>query len=239
MPAELEVLEAVLGHTFRDRGPLVRALTHRSYAFENSPRGTELAANEQLEFLGDAILGFVVSDILFRRYPEEGEGRLTRLKARLVSGTRLSKVARELHLGDYLLLGRSEEMSGGRTKKSLAGNAIEALIAAIYLDGGLEPAQQFIERHIIGPDDIGEELSPPDYKSLVLERAMKLGLTPPKYSVTEQAGPDHAKIFTVEVTIENDFAERAQGASKKEAGQNAARRLLERLDRPPAEQLRT
>src|SRR5215469_14044061 len=152
MPAELEKLESELGHTFRDRELLERALTHKSRVYEKMP-GQSASDNEQLEFLGDAILGFVVSECLVRRYPSYPEGRLSKLKAHLVSAARLHEVAQELSLGDYLLLGRGEEMSGGREKKALLSDAVEALIAALYLDAGLETAREFIETQVVGPFD--------------------------------------------------------------------------------------
>src|SRR5277367_5763449 len=150
MGADVQVLEAALGHTFRDRELLERALTHKSRIYEKAADGQCSSDNEQLEFLGDAILGFVVSECLVRRYASYPEGRLSKLKAHLVSAARLYEVAQALGLGDYLFLGRGEEMSGGREKKALLSDAVEALIAALYLDAGLEPSRQFIEGKVVG-----------------------------------------------------------------------------------------
>src|SRR5271166_6218980 len=150
MGPDLELLEATLGHTFRDKKLLERALTHKSRIYEKSAEGQSTTDNEQLEFLGDAILGFVVSECLVRRYASYPEGRLSKLKAHLVSAARLYEVAQAINLGDYLLLGRGEEMSGGREKKALLSDAVEALIAAMFLDGGLEPVRQFIETRVVG-----------------------------------------------------------------------------------------
>src|SRR6202789_4500583 len=144
MSADVAVLERTLGHTFRDRDLLARALTHKSRIYEKSPDGSVLADNEQLEFLGDAILGFVVSESLVRQFPSFPEGRLSKLKAHLVSAAWLYQVAQDLDLGDYLLLGRGEEMSGGREKRALLSDALEALIAALYIDAGLETVRELI-----------------------------------------------------------------------------------------------
>src|SRR5713226_5299943 len=157
MSADLGVLENALGHTFRDRELLDRALTHKSRIYEKSANGESSSDNEQLEFLGDAILGFVVSESLVRRHASYPEGRLSKLKAHLVSAARLHEVAQELQLGDYLFLGRGEEMSGGREKRALLSDALEALIAALYLDAGLDMARRFIETHVVGAIPAAEE----------------------------------------------------------------------------------
>src|SRR5256885_6640419 len=150
MPADLGALEAAIGHIFRDRELLQRALTHKSRIHERPEDVPAGGDNEQLEFLGDAILGFVVSECLVRRFASAPEGRLSKLKAHLVSAARLYEVAQSLALGDFLFLGRGEEMSGGRAKKALLADAMEALIAAIYLDGDLAEARAFIETHVVG-----------------------------------------------------------------------------------------
>src|SRR5579863_8514531 len=150
MSVDLGVLERILGHTFRDRELLERALTHTSHIYEQPSVGPPVGDNEQLEFLGDAILGFAVSEYLVRHNPGYPEGRLSKLKAHLVSAVRLHEVAQELGLGEFLYLGRGEEMSGGRNKKALLSDAVEALIAALYLDAGLDAACAFIETHVVG-----------------------------------------------------------------------------------------
>src|ERR1700732_5140247 len=149
MSADLGILEKALGHGFRDRELLERALTHKPRGYEKSAEEKTAADNEQLEFLGDAILGFVVSESLVRRFASFPEGRLSKLKAHLVSAAHLYAVAQNLQVGDYLLLGRGEEMSGGREKKALLSDAVEALIAALYLEAGLETARRFIEERVI------------------------------------------------------------------------------------------
>src|SRR5271154_442890 len=158
MSLELEVLEQRLGHSFRNRELLERALTHKSHVYEKMAAGSTLGDNEQLEFLGDAILGFVVSECLVRRHQTFPEGRLSKLKAHLVSAARLYEVAQALGLGEFLFLGRGEEMSGGRGKKALLSDAVEALIAAMFLDGGLAPVRIFIESRVVG----GSEDAPED-----------------------------------------------------------------------------
>jgi len=225
---ESQALEAALGHQFARRELLIRALTHRSSVYE---RASAVATdNEQLEFLGDAILGFVVSDALVSSQPDFPEGKLSKLKAHLVSSAHLYQVAVGLKLGDHLLLGRGEEMSGGRQKKALLANAIEALIAALYLDGGIEPARRFILRHVIGSGEPTSEMAPAvDYKSALQELAQSLKLPQPRYAIVEERGPEHAKTFLVEVRVGRDWVSRAEGLSKKSAGQNAAQEILRKL----------
>ena len=237
---EAEALEAALGHRFTSRELLVRALTHRSSVHEKtwepassaalSNAGAVFSDNEQLEFLGDAILGFVVSDALVRAHPEYPEGKLSKLKAHLVSTSHLHQVAARLKLGDHLLLGRGEEMSGGREKKALLANAMEALIAALYLDGGIEPARRFILQHVAGGAEPSNEAPPAtDYKSALQELAQSLKLPQPRYAIVEEHGPEHAKTFLVEVRVGRDWVGRAEGLSKKSAGQKAAQEILRRL----------
>ena len=231
MSPDLEGLERALGHTFRNRELLDRALTHKSRAYEKAGGG-ESTDNERLEFLGDAILGFAVSEFLVHRFSAYPEGRLSKLKARLVSAAHLHEVAQSLRLGDYLFLGRGEEMSGGRTKKALLSDALEALIAALYLDAGLEVARQFIDTHVIEPYDPLEQIETTgttDHKSALQEKAQTLKLPPPRYSVVAEEGPEHAKTFTVEVRLGKDWVSQAQGLSKKSAGQKAAQQVLQQL----------
>src|SRR6202166_4195445 len=232
MSANLEVLETALGHAFRDRELLERALTHKSRIYEKSEEGQASSDNEQLEFLGDAILGFAVSESLVRRFASFPEGRLSKVKAHLVSATRLHEAAQDLNLGEYLLLGRGEEMSGGREKKALLSDAVEALIAALYLDAGLEVARQFIETRIVGPvnpNGDSSESEVTDYKSALQEMAQTLKLPPPRYVIVGEEGPEHSKTFTVEVRLGKDWVSQAQGLSKKSAGQSAAQHILQQL----------
>ena len=232
MAGDLGLLELAAGHTFRDRELLERALTHKSRAHEQGNGAESGGDNEQLEFLGDAILGFVVSECLVRRYPESLEGRLSKLKAHLVSAAHLFEVAQSLGLGDFLFLGRGEEMSGGREKKALLADAVEAVIAAIYLDAGLEPARCFIESRVIGileNREEGVDGAVADFKSALQEMAQSLKLPPPRYVIVAEEGPEHAKTFTVEVRLGKDWVSQAQGLSKKSAGQKAAQLVLQQL----------
>lgn len=237
MTGELSALEAAIGHVFRDRELLERALTHKSHAHEQTgdlngaPRDPS-GDNEQLEFLGDAVLGFVASEYLVQRNPEAPEGRLSKLKAHLVSAAHLHEAAQRLNLGAYLFLGRGEEMSGGREKKALLADGLEAMIAAIYLDAGLPAARAFIESHILALfEDGGEEVlsAGTDHKSALQEMAQALKLPPPRYVILAEEGPEHLKTFTVEVRVGKDWVSQAQGTSKKSAGQKAAQHVLRQL----------
>jgi ribonuclease-3 len=229
MSGDLDVLEGVLGHRFANRELLQRALTHKSCGSEKNADEPS-TDNEQLEFLGDAILGFVVSETLVARHPAYPEGRLSKLKAHLVSASHLYEVALFAQLGTYLILGRGEEMSGGREKKALLANAAEAVIAALYLDGGLAPAFNFIVKHIVGETPAPEEGSQvTDYKSALQEMAQALKLPQPRYTTAGESGPEHAKKFLVEVRVGRDWVSQAEGLSKKSAGQRAAQLILQRL----------
>ncbi len=224
MSADTAILEKELGYTFRDRELLERALTHKSRIYEKSEEGQASSDNEQLEFLGDAILGFAVSESLVRRFASFPEGRLSKVKAHLVSATRLHEVAQDLNLGEYLLLGRGEEMSGGREKKALLSDAVEALIAALYLDAGLT--------RIIGPLDAPQDprdYAVTDFKSTLQEMAQALKLPAPRYVIVAENGPEHSKTFTVEVRLGKEWVSQAQGLSKKSAGQKAAQQILQHL----------
>jgi len=239
MSVELELLESTIGYHFRDTALLERALTHKSYRFERPVAAPGvLGDNEQLEFLGDSVLGFLVAEQLVVLYPGLPEGGLSKRKAHLVSAQRLYEAADVLHIGRYLRLGRGEEMSGGRSKRALLANAFEALIAALYLDGGLDVARQFILTHVVeafsndGPDG---ESAVSDFKSALQEFTQKLKLPTPRYSIVKEQGPEHSKTFTVEVRVGKDHASRADGNSKKSAGQKAAQLALEELNRAHAE----
>jgi ribonuclease-3 len=206
-------------------------LTHKSSAYERGSPGEGHADNEQLEFLGDAVLGFVVTDLLLRRFPLYREGQLTKLRAQLVSETHLHEVAQTLRLGDFLLLGRGEEMSGGRAKKALLADALEAILAAVYLDGGIQPVRTLIERHVIG-DAAALDIAVPglgDYKSALQTIAQSRRLPYPRYTIVQSNGPEHAKTFTVEAKVGSTWVSQAQGPSKKLASQRAARMILEQL----------
>jgi ribonuclease-3 len=233
MSADLEELTDRLGHSFGDRSLLVRALTHSSWVTEHpSSKNSPRRDNEQLEFLGDSVLGFVISDYLVKQFPLHSEGQLTVWKAHLVRASHLYQVARNLQLGNHLVLGRGEEVSGGREKRALLSDAVEALIAALYLDGGLDVARRFIVDHVVGAFGPLEDGTRPegDHKTVLLEMAFSMKLPPPKYVVVLESGPEHSKTFTVEARLGKDWSARATGSSKKIAGQEAARILLQNLE---------
>lgn len=234
MPSVQEALEAKLGYSFRNRDLLQRALTHRSRFSEMSP-AQQGRDNEQMEFLGDSILGFVVSEALVLRHPDAREGMLSKWKAHLVSAAHLHRCALELGLGEFLLLGRGEDMSGGREKKALLSDAVEALIAALYIDGGMDVARGFIQARILDVLQDGVDLATvtsQDHKSSLQEKAQALRLPAPRYAVVHSEGPDHSKVFTVEVKLGDDLSSRATGLTKKIASQRAAHLLLDQLNRP-------
>lgn len=241
MPAGLDDLQQRLGYHFRDQALLLRSLTHKSRAFENVPNpGDERPDdNEQLEFLGDSILGFLISELLVARHPSFPEGRLSKLKAYLVSANHLYVAAQKMDLGAYLLLGRGEELSGGRGKRALLANAIEAVIAAMYLDGGIDPVRKFVLETVVAEFDQGrgEDASlVVDYKSALQEAAQTRGLPMPRYVTVKETGPEHQKTFTVEARVGQVHSDRAEGTSKKAAGQRAAQLLLEQIvNMSPAE----
>src|SRR6202167_565732 len=235
MRADMDSVEFAAGRRFADREILRRALTHSSHVHEQALAGGDAAArdNEQLEFLGDSVLGCLISEDLVQRHPEAAEGRLSKLKAHLVSAAWLHEAAQQLRLGEYLELGRGEEMSGGRAKKTLLVDALEALIAAIYLDGGMQPAREFIKRFVVASEaGLEGELSPRnllDYKSALQEFAQARRLPPPRYVIVRERGPEHSKTFTVEARVGREWVGQAEGNTKKSAAQKAARDVYERL----------
>jgi ribonuclease III len=231
MPADLQELETRLGHVFKDRLLLVRALTHRSFSSERR-LPEQYPDNEQLEFFGDAILGFLVSEHLVTLFPASPEGILSKLKNRLVSADRLHEAAQRLNLGAFLNLGRGEEMGGGRHKRSLLADALEALIAAVYLDGGTKAARALVSRHVIG-DDLAAatpELQNVNYKGELEERVHVVHLPKPRYIVVEESGPGHAKVFVIEAVVGEVYSARGEGSTKKAAAQHAAKRILEQMN---------
>jgi len=238
MSEAVEGLEQKLGYRFTDRELLERALTHRSWVSERSSKLPD-NDNEQLEFLGDSVLGFVVSESLVARHPSAWEGQLSQWKSHLVSATHLHRCALDLGLGEYLRMGRGEERSGGRERKALLANAFEAVIAALYLDGGLQPAREFVQAHVLNvidePEDV-HALELLNFKSVLQERVQALGWPAPRYSIVETNGPEHAKTFVVEARVGTRFVSRAQGSSKKQASQHAAQLLIEQMNAAPEPQ---
>lgn len=237
MRADLDSLEKAIGHRFRNSELLERAFTHSSHVHEKGLGAGSLPAdNERLEFLGDSILGFLISEALLQRLPACSEGQLSKLKAHLVSAANLYGVAEGLQLGQYLRLGRGEELSGGRFKRTLLVDALEALIAALYLDAGMEKTREFVHRHVVGDEGAGsvpaKDLLPgvlTDFKSALQELARARSLPLPRYVIVKERGPEHAKTFTIEVRLGKDLAAQAEGYSKKNAAQNAARQVFEQL----------
>ena len=226
---EFEEIENRVGHRFKDRGLLEHALTHKSRAAEDASGG--VADNESLEFLGDAVLGLVVADLLFHTYPDFDEGQKSKIKASVVSTQALARRADETQLGAHLLLGRGEEKTGGRFKQALLADAYEALVAAVYLDGGLPAAAAFLERELSDAieEGAGQSVVGHDYKSALQERVQALGYSLPEYRVAAESGPDHRKMFTVEVVVAGELLGSATGKAKKAAEQEAARLALDRL----------
>lgn len=224
---EFDDLQERLGYRFRDRALLEHALTHRSLAAEDQSGG--VVDNESLEFLGDAVLGLVVADMLYRQFPESREGQKSKVKAAVVSTASLARQAERLCLGEALLLGRGEEKTGGRRKQTLLADTYEALIAAVYMDGGLEAVSAWLRRELQADIDIAANATVTglDYKSALQERIQARGVSLPEYRLVDQQGPDHRKMFVVEVWVEGSAVGRAEGRSKKEAEQAAAKQALE------------
>jgi ribonuclease-3 len=241
MPAPLEDFEARIGYRFQCRELLQRALTHKSLPNETLPSAEAPEHNEPFEFLGDSILGYLASDYLFRHCPGAPEGRLSRLKNHLVSSAHLYEVAVSLGLGEFLRLGKGEELSGGRKKPTLMANGVEAVIAALYLDGGIEAARQFVEGEVLKPDsieDIEAAATPLNAKSALLELAHSRKLPLPRYVIVQESGPQHAKLYTVEARLGAEAQGLGEGSTLKQASQRAAQRALDMLRPEPSEEPR-
>ena len=241
---ELSGLEKMIGHVFTSPELLQQALTHSSQAREVEALGPSIAVrsadNEQLEFLGDAVLGLVTAEELFRRFPDFTEGQLSKLRAHLVSKNHLINVAEQMELGRYLRLGRGEEKSGGRSKAAILVDALEAILGAVYLDAGLEAARSFILQHVVRPElqefvSTGKAAKITDYKSALQETLQAVGWPQPNYVLVKETGPEHKKTFTIEARLctmadaQVEFTGRAEGSTKKNAEQDAARQVLEYL----------
>jgi ribonuclease III len=209
---------------FTDQSLLTLALTHRSWVNEHAHIRE---SNERLEFLGDAILEFIVSKEIFKEFPNEEEGYLTVLRANLVNTVNLAKVAQKLNLGEELLLSKGEEDTGGRTNTSLLADTVEAIIGALFLDGGLPKAEQFIQDELLATIDETLALPLKDAKSRLQEIVQSQGFPAPKYDVTHEEGPDHNKEFTIEVLVNGKPIARGLGKNKSEAAQKAAEKALE------------
>ena len=227
---EFDAFERIIGYRFRDPGLLEHALTHTSRANEDVSGG--VFDNESMEFLGDAVLGFAIADLLFRKFPHQDEGWKSKVKASLVSTSSLARLAERLNLGEHLLLGRGEEKSGGRRKQALLADGYEALIAAIYLDGGVEHVRAFVDREFAPLVAEARRLgvAGQDYKSALQELVQSRGAALPEYRLVDALGPDHRKLFHVEVRVRGQGVAEGSGRSKKEAEQEAARLALEKLE---------
>jgi ribonuclease III len=223
---ERSALETILGHHFARPEVLDRALTHRSH--RQTSNGTD---NERLEFLGDRVLGLIASETLWRSFPEWDSGQLSKGLARLVSASSIHSAAKKLELGNYLLLGPGEEKTGGRDKKRLLADAYEAVLGAIYLDAGLSAAASFLRRTLLDPvlADCANGLGNADHKSALQEWLQQRARKPVEYRVRNESGPEHQKVFEVEVWHAGERLSASEGRSKKEAEQEAARAALEIL----------
>jgi ribonuclease-3 len=231
------LLEESIGHSFRDRRLLERALTHRSWAHESvgagGPREARALHNEALEFVGDSVLGLIVADTLFRSHPELTEGELSRMKHRLVSTQTLARVARRLRLGEHLRIGRGEEKTGGRRKRALLADAFEALLAAVFVDGGYATAEGFVRRALASEleEATPESAAAADYKTLLQERLQSERHLSPTYELVETEGPPHSRTFRVEAVFDRERV-RGEGRTIKAAEMEAACHALELIGPP-------
>lgn len=223
----MEELERKLGYTFKDRTLLETALNHSSYANENRVEGLE--SNERLEFLGDSVLGQIVATHLFLICPKMPEGQMTRLRAELVCEQSLHAVAQKLDLGRYIKLGRGEEHTGGRQRESILADAVEAIIAAMYLDGGIEVAKHFIDEYILSGFEEEKVHTATDYKTALQEQVQRKAGQTLAYELVSESGPDHRKTFAMRVALNGRPIGEGSGRTKKEAEQNAAKAGLEAL----------
>ena len=226
-------LEKILGYTFQDRRFLEESLTHRSLMNEIPEGGRR--DNERLEFLGDAVLGLIIAEWVMQAYPEELEGELTRLRSALVKEKKLAEVARGLNLGEFLYLGKGEERMEGRRKRSILADAFEAIVGAIYLDGGLEAVRDFVRRTfgtLLEEAKTNQNLLT-DAKTRLQELMLALFRRSPVYEVAEERGPDHAKTFVIHLRMNDRTLACGKGRSKKEAEQDAAEQFLKHLEKNP------
>ena len=222
----MQRLEQAIGYTFRDKSLLEQALSHSSYANEVLRDG--LKSYERLEFLGDSVLGFVTADYLYKNYPKLHEGELTKLRAELVCEKSLELSAKKLGLGEYLRLGKGEEAGGGRTRTSIVADLVEAVLAAIYLDGGFGPAKDFVYRFVLSDPKARLQLST-DYKTMLQELVQRKKDQLLEYHLLAETGPDHEKEFSVSVSLNGETVGEGTGTSKKRAEQAAAEQAIGKL----------
>jgi len=230
MPKDLTLLQRRLSFFFNEPKRLQQALTHKSYLNEAKEEGVK--DNERLEFLGDAVLDLIISDILMERFPDASEGALSKMKSRIVSEETLARVAKQIDLGNFLYLGRGEEVTHGKEKRSLLADAMEAVIAAIYLDKGLSSVQEVVlKRFQQSLEELTQSKLTSDYKTELQEQCQKRFGSLPVYRVAQESGPDHQKIFEIEIRIDEVPYGMGAGSSKKEAEQRAAKIALEQLQK--------
>jgi ribonuclease-3 len=226
---EIDRLEARLNYKFQNKSLITQALKHRSFlSVSNEAR---LASNERLELLGDAVLGMVVTEFLFKKFPIKEEGELTAIKSLMVSRKILTRAANQIGIGEFILLNEAEERAGGRKRSSILADAFEAIIVAIYIDGGLTTAIDFIQKKLLVKTKkvISEEQNK-NFKSILLEYSQGKNLGLPQYMVRKEEGPDHDKLFTIDVLLNNQVMGRGKGNSKKKAEQISARNALKKLN---------
>ncbi len=225
---KFKILEKSFGHSFGDKDFLKHALTHKSFAHENKLAPEE--HNERLEFLGDAVLELAISEFLMEKFPHYSEGDLSKLRASIVNEKQLATIARMFGLGNYLYLGKGEEQTSGREKSSLLADAYEAVLGAVYLDKGFAKVSEVIRKHYSEIlDNPTREISYKDYKTELQEKSQDLFNATPRYRTVSETGPDHDKVFEIEIFLRNEIMGRGRGRSKKEAEQMAANEALQKL----------
>jgi ribonuclease-3 len=221
-------IQRISGYYFKNRSLLVMAFKHRSYLAVS--RDNSWHSNERLEFLGDAVLNIVVTDFLYKKLPQKLEGELTKIKSILVSRQVLGEIIRKLNLGQFLLINRGEEITGGRNRLSNLANLYEAIVGAIYVDGGLKNAERFIANTLLtNYKKILNQREYINYKSILLEYAQSKGGRNPNYRIVEENGPDHKKLFVIDVSLDGEYSAEGRGNSKKTAEQEAAQNLLRKI----------
>ena len=221
----MKVLEESIGYTFKDKELLKKALTHTSYANENN-----IESNEKLEFLGDSILEFISSKYIYGKYTKLKEGEMTKVRAAVVCEKSLHKIALMHNFSDFLYLGKSERVSGGSTRPTILADSVEAVIAAMYLDGGLEPVEKFIIENLKDEIEIAtKHVGDKDYKTVLQEKLQENGEVKIEYEIIKETGPDHDKTFVAEVKCNGEILDMGEGKSKKEAQMEAAKKALEKL----------
>ena len=222
---QLEELEKEIGYTFRQKELLKKALTHTSYAYEK-----KVDSNEKLEFLGDSILEFISSKYLYQNYPNLKEGEMTKVRATVVCEKSLHKIAQKHNFSDFLYLGKSEQVTGGKNRPAILADSVEAVIAAMYLDGGLDKAEKFIIKNLKDEIEIAtKHVGDKDYKTVLQEKLQEHGDVKIEYEITKEIGPDHNKSFEAQVSLNGKVLAKGKGKSKKEAHMEAAKKALENM----------